>query len=540
MQPIYLSLIFLPIGSGIVLYLTRYRNSEALVFPVQAVMTLLAGSLLANYQTVSGVFVPVGGWSILSGIVLLVDNLSMAFIALTVFMWWMILLYSWQTGNRDHNYLFFLSILQGLFMGLLLVNDLFSFFLFFEIVTVTASVLVVFKRQGKALTSGLYYLLLGTTGMAFYLLGMMIVYMLTGTLNWSQSAQVLAELGAILPVQAAFIFMVASMTIKAAFFPTFDWLSRAHSNAPHAISALLSGLLVKGGVYGFIRIHQLFGGAVLGPFFFYVGFATALTGVVFAVSQKDIKMILAFHTISQVGIVLIGVSQVSGDAYYGGLLHLVNHAMFKSLLFLCAGVIATHYNTRKVVEIRGALRTMPVASVCMIVGALAITGTPFLNGYIGKAIIGGGLKYDPAFNFLFRLISLGTIVSFMKLSQIFFPGDVPCRAEIPEGTKAPSRRVHWNIALLVLAANCILLPQTYGRLGLLLGTTFPAVDLLDPAKITEWAVLVLIGLVIMRLYIFTDRSKAHLQRIREVPLPFQRSAYMFLLFVTIMFLQGIV
>lgn len=533
-------LIFLPIVTAIVIYLAHHKMVSRLAFVTQAIQTVLFFTLLQNYPSIAGVPIPLSGWSTVSGIVLRIDAMAMAFMGLALFMWWMVLIYSWQVGYREYRYLFFLMFLQGAFLGLMLVDDLFSFFVLFEIATIISSILVVYKKEGKALLSGLYYLLLGTTGMSAYLLGVILVYMMTGTLNWTQSTLALAEIGPILPVKVAYILLVTAVTVKGAFVPAFDWLRRAHSNAPDAISALLSGLLVKGGVYGFLRIQQLFGGPVLGDFFLYVGIATAITGIIFAVSQKDIKLILAFHTVSQVGIVLTGVSAYAGNMYYGGLLHLVNHAMFKSLLFLGAGVIVAHYKTRKVTEIRGTFQTMPVASLCMLVGCLAISGTPLLNGYTGKALVAYGLYDSLLLTWLFKFINLGTIVSFMKLGQIFFPaGDFPVRPDLPAGEtyRLPARKPTWNIAMLSLAAACFLLPIFYGRLGMLVGTEFPHVPLFNAQKYLEWAITVCVGALVIRYYIFTDRSKRALQVIREVDTPFYRTAYMLVLFMTVMFLQ---
>ena len=160
--------------------------------------------------------------------------------------------------------------------------------------------------------------------------------------------------------------MLSGISIKAALVPLYSWLPRAHSVAQTSISALLSGLIVKLSLYGFIRIHHdMFSQASYdtSSFFFYIGAVTGLVGVVLALIQKDLKQILAYHTVSQIGLMMMGLSSLNDVSFSGGFLHIINHAFFKSLLFLAAGQVIYKYKTKKVYEIQGVFKTMPFTAV---------------------------------------------------------------------------------------------------------------------------------------------------------------------------------
>lgn len=537
-----LLLVFIPIVTAIVVYILEKRWATRLVFVSQAILTGLFLRILSLYSSIEDTRYILGEWSITSGIALKIDDLSLAFIGLAIFIWWIILLYSWEFHADDSKYHFFLLFLEGTFLGLLQVNDLFSFFVFIDIITIISTILVVHKKDGWSLRSGLYYLLINSMGMLTYLLGFIIVYMLTGTLNWDLATSRLSILGPTPPVLAAYILMSASVTVKAAIFPTFNWLSRAHGAAPASVSALLSGLLVKTGIYGFIRIQELFGHPLyLGDFFFYLGFVTALTGIVFAISQKDIKQILAFHTISQVGIILIGVASQKTGLYQGGLIHLFNHALFKSLLFMGAGVLINHYKTRRLTEIRGVFARFPALSITMFVGILSITGAPLFSGYLGKYIIASQLSDQPFFYALFWLINLGTLISFTKFSQIFLPQPTgpgldafKLRGQANAPTKAKWFR-GFNFPMLVLSLSCIAITLSYNALNLGLGLNLPPVTILSLSKVFSWLLALALALSFSIFFIFSDRLTPLLHRIREFRIPYNVTVYMYILLLATMF-----
>jgi multicomponent Na+:H+ antiporter subunit D len=334
----------------------------------------------------------VGGWPKYFGISLYMDYLSFVFLAISIVAWVGSSLYSLMKRSDDYKFYFFLHFLRGTFYGLIFSNDLYNIFVFVEITSVISAML-------------------------FYLMGLIIIYMRLGTLNLSY----ISNLPLDTTTKVAFGMIVTALGVKSAFFPvyTWTWLPRAHMAAPSGMSALLSGVLVKA---GFIVLVKLFRFIPEGLFFKYLlimGILKAISGIMFALSQKDIKGVLAFHTISQSGIILMGIGGI-GSLHIGGILHLVNHSLFKGLLFLTAGIVIKEYNARELKNIRGLLKNYPGLAFFMIVGILSITGFPYSNGYVSKHLIKYGLKGNIILEMSMHLISLGTVISFVKLSQVLF------------------------------------------------------------------------------------------------------------------------
>jgi multicomponent Na+:H+ antiporter subunit D len=221
-------------------------------------------------------------------------------------------------------------------------------------------------------------------------------------------------------VKLAYGFMITGFVLKGAVFPLYAWLPKAHGVAPSSISALLSGLIVKSSLYLFMRIHTgMFGSPYqFGEVLFWLGMVSALAGVGFAMVQKDVKQILAYHTISQVGLMLVGLSFNQGTSFVGGWMHIIHHAIFKGLLFLAVGVIIKTYQTKKVYEIHGVMKTLPWTGILLVVGMLSITGAPLFNGYVSKTMIKYAFVHDEFKMFLFNLYFFVSLFSF---SAIFRP-----------------------------------------------------------------------------------------------------------------------
>jgi multicomponent Na+:H+ antiporter subunit D len=451
MNLIPIQLIFVPIIFAMIIYVLANKFVNYLIFVSQAIITVLMIMYYKFMQTNDVHEILLGGWSKNIGIVLKNDSLSIPFLILSIFIWWTVLIYSWNKKREDHKFWFFLLFLEGAFLGLVQTNDLFNFFIFLEIITIISSILITYKKDGYSVRSGLYYLLFNSSGMLFFLISLILIYMTTGTLNMDIMGDRIALINNTYVIKFSYILIIASLGVKSAFFPVYNWLPKAHGAAPSSISALLSGLLVKSGLYAFIRINQIFNITNSNDLFFMLGFFTALSGVVYALSQKDIKQILAFHTISQIGIILMGLSAMDGPQFYGGLLHIFNHAIFKSLLFLGAGIIVNNYNTRKVTEIRGVFKSLPLTSIFMIIGMLSITGAPLFNGFISKSLIKYSLKGSAIKTFMFYIVNLGTVISFLKFSQIFFGTSNIKRDKISLE----------HFSLFLLAIMCIVLGNFY-------------------------------------------------------------------------------
>jgi len=358
-------------------------------------------------------------------------------------------------------------LMTGAMNGVVLAGDLFNMFVFLEIAAIASYALVGFGCEAEELEAAFKYLVLGTVGSAFILLGVTVLYSLTGQLNMAKVAELLpAAAGPATMLAAA--CLLGGLALKAAMVPFHAWLPDAHPSAPAPISAMLSGVLIKAsGVYALARI--VFN--VLGPtnpsyatVLMVLGTVSMVVGVLLAIGQWDFKRLLAYHSISQMGYVVLalgagagvvaagGPRSIAALCLFGGLFHLFNHAAFKSLLFLSSGSIEQQAGTRMLKEMGGLSRRMPATSFCCRIGALSIAGVPPFNGFFSKLviIIALFLSGHPALAVVAVGVALMTLLSFIKVQRYALegaPGPASARA-----TEAPGSMV---VAMVCLAVVCV-------------------------------------------------------------------------------------
>ncbi|MGO1368680.1 MAG: complex I subunit 5 family protein [Senegalia sp. (in: firmicutes)] len=524
MENIPIFLIFIPIFLGLIIYLIHNKKANYLAFASQILMIVLFIIYYDYFVKLGRLHIfTLGLWNKSIGITLLVDNISIVFIALTIFIWSIIILYSFNKRSHEYKFLFFLLFLEGSFIALLLSNDLFNIFVILDIITILSTILIVYKKDGFAVRAGLYYLAFNSVGILFYLLGLILLYSFTGTLNMDIIKFKIEFFKDTNIIKLSYVLIMAAVGVKSALFPVYNWLPRAHSAAPSGISALLSGLLVKSGLYVFIRMNQMFNMDVLNDFFFLLGFLTGFLGVLFALSQKDIKQILAFHTISQIGIMLMGVSAMEGELLLGGILHIFNHAIFKTLLFLAAGILINRYGTRRVTEIRGVFRDSPILAIFILVGIFSITGAPLFNGYISKSIIKHGLYASSIKVNMLNLLNLGTMISFVKFSQIFFGHSKVDK--IPQKKSA--------ISIFILAFTCVFLGLfSKALMDILFDIELSYLQIFDIGYIIDYGINLIIAFIIFKLLIEKDYKV--IKKLRHINLSFGATNIMLLSFIVIM------
>jgi len=361
--------------------------------------------------------------------------------------------------------LFFLMV-AGM-NGVVLAADMFNFYVFLEVAAIASYALVAFGCESEELEASFKYLVLGGIASTFVLFGVGILYNLTGTLNMAAIHAQMPKLAGNAAVHVAAAFFIMGLGLKAAMVPFHAWLPDAHPSAPAPISAMLSGVLIKAlGVYALARLFF----SVFGPSTDYatvlmtVGALSMIVGVLLAVGQWDFKRLLAYHSISQMGYVVMalgigaavlasgGSKAIAGLAIFGGLFHLFNHAAFKSLLFLCSGATEYATGTRQLKELGGLAHKMPVTSGCCRVASLSIAGVPPFNGFWSKLVIivaavqAGYLLLGA----LAALVAFLTLVSFIKVQRYVIAGELPERhaavREVP---------VSMCVAMVVLAVVCV-------------------------------------------------------------------------------------
>lgn len=391
---------------------------------------------------------------LLLGITFKIDLLSFIMILLTNVVWLFVMMYSHHYMLHEihrNRFYFFMSMTLSAVLGTILAGDLLTMFLFFEIMTLSSFMLVTHGESAESLSAGYQYLFIGLFGGIMILLAIILQFITIGDVRFVPMAMRYAELGG---VKYLIIFLLLTgFGIKAGMAPVHIWLPKAHPVAPTPASALLSGIMIKVGAYAMLRIMITFtfpeASSLLditawafGEFYGYIiiwgGIITMLVGVFLALQQSNAKKMLAYHSVSQMGYILLGIGVMAslGDigsmGYAGALYHIINHALFKSLLFMVVGVIYLSINEYDMYKMGGLYRRFPVTAAIALVASLGIAGIPLLNGFASKTLIhhalGKAITYGhPSLivvEWLFILISAGTVTSFIKFLSLIFLGDM--------------------------------------------------------------------------------------------------------------------
>ncbi len=420
--PLYVP-VLLPVVAAAVGYFVQTKVYKHLLIAVQVVQVFLAAILLARVRTAGAILERLGGWQAPVGIELALDEISAPLVLLVTVVFLLLVLFNYRKLYMVNTFQFLLVSLQGVMISLFLTSDVFNVYVLTELTTIIVTVLILFKRGKPALYNGMVYLMFSILAMAFFLLGIGFVYRTFGVLDFAGITERAAALENPRALILPYALMVTAVGMKAGLLPMFGWLPRAHAapSAPSMVSALLSGLQVKVGIYLFIRLQQMIGLTLdTTGFFLVVGLLTAVSGFLLAICQRDIKLVLAYSTVSQIGLIMIGLTSGSVIGFWGGMLHIVNHALFKALLFLTAGLIAKEYGTRNLDQIRGTFRRMPLVTTAAFLAVLGMTGAPFFNGSISKYLIESGLAAGTRWQAAIYLVNFGTMLVFTRYATVFF------------------------------------------------------------------------------------------------------------------------
>jgi multicomponent Na+:H+ antiporter subunit D len=370
--------------------------------------------------------------------------------------------------------------------GVVLSGDIFNLFVFLEIASLASYALVGFGCGHEEFEAAFKYMVLGSIASIFVLFGIGLVYGNTGTLNMAYISKAIQSSGLNAGLGFALALFIVGFSLKAALVPFHAWLPDAHPSAPAPISAMLSGVLIKTlGVYALARVvFNIFGVSVsVGWLLIVLGILSMVIGVFLAVGQWDLKRLLAYHSISQMGYVVLGLGigalimarggelKWAALAILGGLFHMVNHAVFKSLLFLTSGSIEMATGTRQLKQLGGLAERMPVTRATCTLASAAISGIPPFNGFWSKLILVMATVQAGFYGLgaVTVIVSLITLISFLKVQRYVFLG------ELPENL----REVEENggsmlIAMVFLACLCVLM-------GLLLLVPSLRESILEPA-----------------------------------------------------------
>ncbi len=372
----------------------------------------------------------VGGWKAPIGIAMVLDGLT-SFMLVTVNLVAFLIAgfsvnYMEKYTSKWKFYTLFLLMLGGM-NGVIITGDLFNLFVFLEIASVASYALVAFGTEKHELEAAFKYAIMSVVGSLFILFGIAFLYSYTSTLNMADMANALAQKGISNIVLMVSVLFLMGFGLKAALVPFHAWLPDAHPSAPAPISAMLSGVLIKSlGVYALCRVfYNVIGiNPTSSSILMFLGVLSMVLGVCLAIGQWDFKRLLAYHSISQIGYVVLGIGLGTPLGILGGLFHLFNHSIFKSLLFLNSGAVEYSVGTRNLQEMGGLAQKMPVTSATNLFASMSIAGIPPFNGFWSKLIIIMAAVQAGRFGYAFWavLASILTLASFMKVMKYAFYG----------------------------------------------------------------------------------------------------------------------
>ena len=358
-----------------------------------------------------------------------------------------------QTGYYANLLLFMAGM-----TGVIISANLIQFYLFWELMLIPSYFLISsWGVSKKRLTIGFKYFIFTHIGALFMLMGILSIYVFTGTFDFAELSQVSANIpqSSILTV---FVLLLIGFCVKMAIFPVHTWLPDAHSEAPTPISVMLSGVMIKCGAYAFARILLSgFGPTVLqtSDTLAILGVITMIYGGLMALAQTDIKRLLAYSSISQMGYIFFGLGVYSSMGATGALFHMVNHAVCKGLLFMCAGAIIYQTGIRNIRKLGGLADKMPITCAASLIGALSLAGTPPLNGFWSEwMIFSGGISSDKILITTIAIVSTVITAGYYLwfLWRVFF-GATPIKTEIT--MRKPSWLIRIPIIILAVIAVVI-------------------------------------------------------------------------------------
>jgi multicomponent Na+:H+ antiporter subunit D len=392
-----LLLVVIPLAAApIVAILPRGRLPWVMTLIITFICAVLASTQLWAVVHDGVISYELGGWAPPWGIEYRIDAVN-AFVALIVAgIAAITLLYALLSAEKEipeHQIPLFYSAFLLCFAGLLGITqtgDIFNVFVFLEISSLSSYALISLGRKRQALTSAYQYLIMGTLGATFFLIGVGLIYSQTGTLNMMDLAARLPEVTGLKTVHTGFAFIMIGIALKLALFPLHLWLPNAYTYAPTVVTIFLAATATKVAVYVMLRIlftifpDGFVSATPTGDLFILSGMAGILSASVYAIYQTDVKRLLAYSSVAQIGYMALGIGFASAAGVTATIIHLFNHALMKGALFMAVGAIIYRIGACRMDNIHGLGRQMPWTFGAIVIGGLSLIGVPGTAGFISK------------------------------------------------------------------------------------------------------------------------------------------------------------
>lgn len=395
MTEVFILFVILPLLTAVALVAMGKRHiwQQRLSLTVVALLWGFALYALGYVLRFGIVVLRMGNWQAPYGIVLVADVLSMTMVALTMTIALAVTLFSLPTVDAERQEHFYYPLFFILLMGVngaFLTGDIFNLFVFFEILLIASYALMVLGSEPGQLRETVKYLVINLVASTFFLIGLALLYRTMGTLNMADLALKVQGLPAsplLTVIAMVFLFVFGT---KAAIFPLYFWLPGPYFPPPAGISAFFGGILTKVGVYAIFRTFTLIfrhEPSVTHELLLALSAFTMILGVFGAISQMDIKRILSYHIISQIGYMILGIGLFTPQALAGALFYIVHHVIVKSSLLLISGVVQETTGTTQLKALGGLQGQSGILSVLFLLAALSLAGVPPLSGFFSKLVI---------------------------------------------------------------------------------------------------------------------------------------------------------
>ena len=445
-------LILVPLTAAPVCVMFRHQLASWIIALAANLFSVYAAcSVLVHVQTEGVIRYALGGWAAPSGIEYYIDTLNASVLVLVSSISAIVLVYAWRSVGKsvpsDKQYLFYtawLMCLTGL-MGIVITGDAFNVFVFLEVSSLATYMLISFGNDRRALTSTFRYLVMGSVGASFILIGIGFLYAATGTLNMIDLAARIPDSESQRAVLVAFSFICVGVMIKAAIFPLHAWLPNAYTYAPSAATAFLAGTATKVSLYVLLRFffsifgaEFSFGQSVLSGIFLPAAVAGFTLMSLVAIFQTDLRRMLAYSSVAQLGYIVAGIALATQAGLTAGIVHIINHAFVKSALFMSVGCIIYQVGHAHRPSLDELFKRMPFTSMAFILSGLGLIGVPLTVGFISKfALIEASMEQGfwwlaalVLISSLMALIYVGRVVEVMLFRQV--RNDMPATSGLSE------------------------------------------------------------------------------------------------------------
>jgi len=418
------------LGAVICAFLRRGVWAWGVALMVSLAMPFIAAGLLVQVLESGTISYALGGWKPPYGIEYRIDVANAFLLLLVSLIGAVIMPYARRSVEKEIAperqawfYTLYLLSLCGL-LGIAITGDAFNVFVFLEISSLATYGLIALGRDRRALLAAYQYLIMGTIGATFYVIGVGLLYSMTGTLNMADMASRLSDIENSRAVLTALAFLTVGISLKLALFPLHVWLPNAYAYAPSMATAFIAATATKVAVYLLLRyIFTIFGAAIIftrlpvAEIFLILSLAAMFGASIVALYQDNVKRMLAYSSVAQIGYITLGIAIANKTGLTGGIVHLFNHALMKGALFMAIGAVFYRIGSVRIDDLAGIGKRMPITMGAFVIAGLSIIGAPGTVGFVSKWYLGLGAMEHGWWWLVFLLVA-SSLISVVYIGRV--------------------------------------------------------------------------------------------------------------------------